>query len=448
MFNIKLFTNLMLVLLFVACANDRSSRKSLEKESHNNVITELDSEVTNTKKSDFSMNSGNKLQGVNVFFENSLSMNGYLGGTRFKTNMFRIDEFACAYKEEYHSYFVNTEEHHITNFWQKVKKKQIKKGNIYQSNHEFILSNAINKALNDKLSIVITDGIYSVQKGDLDIVPLEIERAFKDVNINNNIATCVIKLSSNYKGAYYYENCENQKQTKINQERPYYILLFGKPNHINEFLDKCKDDLEGESEFTNFTTRVNYDFNYTILTAGEEKCGDFEAINRGVFPVLNIIDAEKGNSNRSNSKNQLQFAIAINLNDLSLSENYLLDSNNYLLNNIKSEYSIKEIKAIEGLDENSRTYHELEKIEEKQHKKYTHIIIVNSSAKIYGDISFRLKKQLPEWIKETGTNNDCDIVENTSQTIAFDRLIKGISTAYKKTTNKEDYIEFSVNIKH
>ncbi|NIJ45131.1 hypothetical protein FHR24_001570 [Wenyingzhuangia heitensis] len=439
---------LMLFSLLVSCANERKPRRNSTNENKENTLIEQASNYSNTPKTNSTVTQLNELQGVNVFFENSLSMNGYLGGTSFKTNMFRIDEFASVYGEEYHSYFVNTEEHQITNFWKRIEKKQIKKGNIYQSNHEFILNNALNKALNDRLSIVITDGIYSVSNGDLDIVPLDIERAFKDVNTNDDIATYVIKLSSNYNGTYYYENCEDRKQTKINQERPYYILLFGKPNHINEFLDAHKKDLVGIKEFTNFTNRTNYSCDYTVLTKGEEKIGDFESISRSVFPVLNIKDAEKGTPNRASGKNQLQFVIAINLNDLSLSQNYLLDNDNYTLNNTKADYSIESIKAIEKLDKNSKTYHELEKIEERRNKKYSHIIVVNSSAKIYGDINIKLKKQLPEWIKQTGTNNDCDIVENTSQTIAFDRLINGISKAYKRTTDKDDYIEFSINIKH
>ena len=54
---------------------------------------------------------------------------------------------------------------------------------------------------------------------------------------------------------------------------------------------------------------------------------------------------------------------------------------------------------------------------------------------------------MPGWITKTGTDNDCEINGNETQTYAFDELIKGISNAYKEINNSDEYTNFNIQIK-
>ena len=101
---------------------------------------------------------------VNFYFENSASMNGYLEGKNFKQVMHRIYGNLNAYSVN--PFFVNTKEYPQGDILNKIDDSNIKEGDIANSDHQFIFSNAIENAKENNLSIVITDGIYSVKDGD------------------------------------------------------------------------------------------------------------------------------------------------------------------------------------------------------------------------------------------------------------------------------------------
>ena len=44
--------------------------------------------------------------------------------------------------------------------------------------------------------------------------------------------------------------------------------------------------------------------------------------------------------------------------------------------------------------------------------------------------------------------NDCDIKDNIGQTFAFDKLMTGISKAYSKISNSDDYLKLKLSINH
>lgn len=383
---------------------------------------------------------------INFYFENSLSMNGYLKEEDFRQSIRTILHKIKG--DKLNSYFVNSMAIPESNIFDRISKNDIKTLGIGNSDHKFIFTNAINNSTGNNLSIVITDGIYSVNDGDINDVEVDIKAAFEEALKKNAIETVVLKMSSNFKGQYYSESCPKKGGVKINQQRPYYILLFGKKEVINNALKEIVilNDLKGYKEQARFMITKDLKVNYSVLSQGEEKKGEFRSTNRD--PIIKEIgNAKKDARSAALLKDRyLQFGIAVDFTNISITESYLSNRSNYSIED-NTGYSIQKIKKIKDLDKNSKTY----KLFETQNKggkfNFTHIITVKGKTKLYGDLNLSLDINFPEWIAKTGSADDCNITKDTSRTFAFDRLIFGISKAYKNTNKKEEYFKIKIKIK-
>ncbi|MCH4552213.1 hypothetical protein [Aestuariibaculum lutulentum] len=387
---------------------------------------------------------------VNFYFENSASMNGYLDGKNFKQVLHRI--YGNLSTDNVNSYFVNTKEYFQDDILKKIDNKDIKVGDIGNSDHQFIFSNAIDNAKNNNLSIVITDGIYSVKGGDIDIVSIDIENTFKTALSKNEIETAVLKLSSNFNGIYYSETCEpGKKAIKINQNRPYYILMFGNSKIIDKALEEIAiiKELPGFEQQARFFLTENLKANYTILTKGEEKHGIFKATTRGTDLFHEIEDVEKfekpGFNSTPKNENYFSFGLAIDYSKINLPNSYKQNQENYLVND-QLGYSIVSISNINDLDKSSKTYEELQRINDKNQTNFTHVIQLKADRNLYGNFQMQLLNKLPKWIKETGIENDCNINSDDKHTFAFDQLMIGISKAYQKVNNNKEYLDINLKI--
>lgn len=377
---------------------------------------------------------------INFYFENSGSMNGYLEGKNFKQTMHRIiDDENPSFKP----YFVNTKEYPTSNLLSKIDNNNIVTNGTNSSDHQFIFTNAIKNAIGNNLSIVVTDGIYSMPKGGVDIVEVEIEKSFVKALNDNAIETVVLKMLSNYKGIYYTESkCEN---VTIDQERPYYILLFGNKQTIDNALQNIVviEELSGFKEQARFFLTNNLKVNSTILLSGEEKVGSFNYLYRYDKMSNDIKDVKRSDKRNGN---YLQYGIAIDYSRISIPDSYLIDKRNYEVDD-ETAYEIEDVKLVTDLTRGSITARTIGVINDSERINLTHIITVKGSTNLYGELKIDLENNLPSWIAETGLENDCDIRGNSSQTFAFDNLMLGISKAYKKVSNGDKYLEFKFIIK-
>jgi hypothetical protein len=383
-----------------------------------------------------------ELAEINFYFENSGSMNGYLDGRNFKQTMHRIINESIP---GFNPFFVNTKEYKTSDLLSKIDSKKITTASIGGSDHQFIFTNAIKKANGNNLSIVVTDGIYSTPNGDIDIVEIDIENSFKTALQDNAIETVVLKMSSNYKGTYYTEsNCEN---VQIDQERPYYILLFGNKKTIDNALKEIVviDDLPGFKEQARFFITDNLKVNYTILTRGEEKKGSFRKATKGGKGLVK--DIEDVDRYDKTDEPYIQFAIGIDYSGISIPDSYLLKKNNYKIGGA-TEFVIEDIKAVEALSSGSTTSSEITRVDAINNIKLSHLMTVKAKFNFTGDLLINLENNIPSWIPNAGSKNDCDIKDNKDQTFAFDKLMTGISKAYSTVSKSDDYLRFKLTINH
>ncbi|TXD53113.1 MULTISPECIES: hypothetical protein [unclassified Polaribacter] len=383
-----------------------------------------------------------KINKINFYFENSLSMNGYLKGEDFRHSM---AEIIYNFKgDSIHNYFVNTKVHKTDSMLDKIRKGNISVGNTGNSDHKFIFTNAIKNAAGNNLSIVVTDGIYSMSSGGLTLgdVEKDIEKAFENALKQNELETVVLKMASNFTGRYYSESCPIKGGVKIDQERPYYILLFGNKEVIDKALEEIVvlEDLNGFKEQARFFITKEIKVDYSILLNGKDKKGSFKPSDRK-NKIIKSIDLEERYEPRNSdiSKAYLQFAVGVNFTNLSIPKDYLLDTENYTISD-NTDYEVLEIKDLRNLDQ--ATKNDIK----SRDKDFSHIIILKGKTKLYGDLKIQLDIKVPSWIKKTGTANDCAIQNDTTKTFSFDKLMLGINKAYEKINKKNEYFNLIIKI--
>ena len=429
------FPTILLVFLVFSRCSCESNRK--------NPDSSID-KVSDNKEVILKIKSADSIEKINFYFENSGSMNGYLKGKNFLKTMHEILDDDDS---RLNPYFVNTKEFSTSNLLKKIDIGNITTPTISGSNHKFIFENAINNASSNNLSVVVTDGIYSMPSKDVsvEVVEVDIKKAFVRALKNNPIETVVLKMASNYRGTYYTESdCVN---VTINQERPYYILLFGNKKIIDKALKDIVviNDLPGFKEQARFFITDNLKVNYTILTRGEEKKGSFRKSTRGGKGLVkDIEDVER--DDRA-AEPYIQFAIGIDYSGISIPESYLLKKNNYRIDG-KAEFEIEDIKTVGTLSNSSTTYSEIIRVNKSDKIKLSHLMIVKAKFNFTGDLVINLENNIPSWIPNTGTENDCDIIGNTNQTFAFDKLMKGISKAYSTVNKSNDYLKLELSTNH
>ncbi len=378
---------------------------------------------------------------TNFYFENSKSIDGYLKGNDFLVCMNKIllplKSSGCS------SYFVNSKEYPTTDILSKINNNNILTEGTTSSDHKFIYTNAIKKAINNNLSIVVTDGIYSVKGKNLAVVATEIEHEFKTALEKNEVETVILKLTSDFSGTYYCESCVNK--LKINQQRPYYIFFFGSKEVIDKALADIKpSDFPGFKEEARFFVNNNNNVKYSVLTFGEELHGTVEPSDRHSKNEVHDIVAQRFSrgmfSSTPKQENYLQFAIAVDFSNYALSNSYLVDTCNFTIAP-KEGYKIVKVLDVNNLGKRTKIF-----MDSKKLIGYTHIVVVRANTNLYGSVSISLENNLPTWIKETGTDNDCIIKGDSQKTYAFNQLMKGISDAYKKVSNDDNYLNLRLKI--
>jgi len=439
---VLVLTVLAFIVILLQCSEgseNRHNKSSKPVELHNPVDMSQDRSVVEPVIE--------SIDTVNFYFENSASMNGYLRGDNFLEVMHRI--IGNVDNNQLNSYFVNTDQHKVDNLLHRIDKGQIRVGNTSSSDHQFIFKNAIDNARNNNLSIVVTDGIYSVDGRRPNIVAIDIEQAFKDALRDNEIETVILKLSSKFNGTYYSESCKpGHKAININQNRPYYVLLFGRKGVMDKALNEVVEtkDLPGFEEKARFFITKDKDVSYTVLTRGDDLHGKVEPQDRRKREKLHKVLVEKytrsGCSRTPNDENYLSFEIPVDFSGLSIPNSYLTDINNYEVEDDLG-YEITKIKKVSELGKSSKTFKALDRLKHK----YTHVIVVKASKNLFGELEIELENNLPAWIKETGVDSDCNIIGDENHTFAFDQLMKGISKAYQKINDDDDYAELEIKIK-
>ena len=298
-----------------------------------------------------------------------------------------------------------------------------------------LIENVVKNIEGDEVAVLISDFIYSINgidtEGLLNSEKYKLKNQFWKTLSKSDLSTLIIKFSSNFNGNYY---DRNDVPTKINEQRPYYVWIFGHKDYINDFQNRIDiNDLVGyQKKYIINKIEGNKNPYLGLLLPSNGNYQLSKESKNGVIPK----------SSKYSSENQFEFHVVIKANDMNIDKDYLKNVNNYIINDGKY-FKVKEIIDF------SMEAPILDGFNFKKYKNYnpTHIITISTEYDIYPqNITVKLQDNIPKWITNSSTLDDRDISKNTNKTFGFEYLVDGIKEAYQKTSEEENLFSFEIEI--
>ncbi len=386
-----------------------------------------------------------------IFLENSGSMDGYVRGiTSFEDDLYKLLIDVSYLADSVQVSYINTRiipyRGGIQNFINNLEPASFQErgGNRSSSNLNQILNQVLEEVDKEGVSMLISDYIFSAEGGNtaerLNNQKISIYNTFRSKLQQEPFATYIIKLNSEFNGNYYNKN--DQPVNLQGVKRPYYVWLIGKQALLDQFKNQIRlNTLEGFENTYMLTTQTDELQPYFTVMNNFNKTGNFRTDRNfsGSDYVRGIQNVEA--ASRGEAEGQFGFAVAVDMSDIPVDQEYLTHTVNYQVNEAYSLESVQPTEVIKNI--NTRDFAVIE-------GKATHVLTFMAQGKSYPDLRFSLKKQTPAWVNATHTENDMNIKTDSTQqarTFGFGYLVGGVEEAYQNVFGGNTYfsIEVSVN---
>jgi hypothetical protein len=396
---------------------------------------------------------------VNVYIENSGSMDGYVNGnTRFKgaiRDLLVLLRHYYGQENRVRIYFINsviretdtrtdlaTFAQHINTYWRDTRDVR------HSSNLNNIFQMILGKTDRESISILLSDCIYSIS-GQNAVGLLADEKSLtKNAFLERwrrdslKLATTIVKMDSEFTGTYY--DMKNQRTSLNGVIRPYYICVIGSNEMMRDFNSRIPlrdDSIDGFNNKYVISSGTTDNIYYSVLLS-TDNVGRFRQTRRLSTReyVHGIEDINISSRNHGGGSNRFTFAVTVDLKNVPAEQDYLLNPENYMLNN--NNFHIRDIKPV---DKNAINPSDWNRIHAANP---THVIILEATGTALSDVKVSLKKQMPQWIAETNITNDQNIRSNLDKTFGIKYLIEGIADAYQIIyPNDRHFFEFEIKIR-
>jgi hypothetical protein len=421
------FTLIFLITLNISACKSRSTRDAepVKSGSEKNGIIPVQKEGTAA------------LEKVIFFIENSGSMFGYVN----QANEFKNSLVGLAYLPEFDKadksfYFINGTSIALRNsriyinhvgddpevFKNDLNQKSFNTGEVKFSDLNKMFEIALDSARGNQISVLVSDCIYDVGEESDPLTALKIEiqktqQAFRNRLENEDVQTLIIKAGSTFNGLYHYASKRGSKKL-VNEERPFYVIFFGKTQLLNKLLTEQNigSKIEGQYETARFFINDEKNVPYQIVPSIDLK-GEFKQDFKDKYKLINAKPL----------KGEFQFTLAADFSSLPFSDSYLTTISNYdcLYSNFNVVKVVKIKKRIPGVTG-------------------THLITVFTDKNPVGDLVIVVKNLTPDWVMETDTENEEPI--DSTHTYGFKQLIDAIGKAYEYKNNGKNPATFKIAI--
>lgn len=370
------------------------------------------------------------------YLENSGSMFGYVSG--FTEYVDVVSELAekPRFAEEKTSrefYFINGGQNikvtnigsNPTSLKDKLNENGFNCGDVSKSNLNSMFQLALSRAKNDTISILISDAIYDIGKSQAPMNALSTEgretrsRFIERLN-EGDLQTIIIKLNSQFDGKYF---PVTGGSVNLSQNRPYYIWIFGATELLNQyFTDEYIKSLKGFTDIARFLKLSELEVPYQAIA--HKKIGDFKFDKNDKNKLVNVKPDRNGQG--------FYYSIAVNYSDLPFSETYLTSISNYTCNN--SNFSIRNVSSIGDVKLYGLNF------------EPTHIIKVGTDRSPHCQLEISLLNKVPNWIENTNSDDESNIIKDTTHTFGFKFLTNAISEAYQYKNKESNIITFKFEL--
>jgi len=373
---------------------------------------------------------------VNVYIENSASMDGYVKGvTEFEQAIYsyisdiKLADFCNTLNLNYINSKILKQPDDVSDFIEKLEPSsfRIKGGNRGTTDISNLFKSIMEEQGKDDVAILISDFVFSPGRRDasefLTNQQIGIKTHFVTrLKEDTKYAAVLYRLVSKFDGNYYNRI---DSPTYICNERPFFIWLLGNADQLQRLTSEIKkENIKGKGVQNTFSiSKMSQATPYSILPM--PRVGTFQ-----IDPANVKTGILKAKVDKKNPNEKFMVSFGVNYSSFLLEDSYLTDPENYEINN--KAYSIEIIR-----NPNSATSH------------YTHIIKLKLDASQLvisrGNIKVSLLKKTAPWAESFTDYDGMDINADGAmeKTFGLKTLIDGVYDAYK-TDNY--YASFTINI--
>lgn len=348
---------------------------------------------------------------VDVYIENSGSMNGYMvDGSELRDAVYSYLTALNSYVDTMKLNYINSQiinlDISLGDLISKLTPAAFSKagGNTANSNFKQILSDVINKANDSNVVVFVSDCILDIPNGSADGF-LNITKT--DVN---NIVTTKLKsmptlsfsiyhLESMFDGYYF---PPKGGKIKCKDKRPYYLWVIGSQKNL-AYIQKNVPDKKIEHGVSNYCAFApSYEIPIKLFSAGK---------------LLDRVDLKTSKDGMRHCKIEMDLSLTL------LKMDYLLNPMNY--SNNSGNISIENITELPNTS------------------VYSHLLDLAINDASFSEYIVVKSPGLPEWVENINGNNAINIEKG--KTFSLKYIIGGVAEAYDKykesgkaviTTNK------------
>ena len=389
---------------------------------------------------------------INVFLENSGSMNGYVEdpSTQFKNSIYSLLTRLKLYVNEdsLNLFFINQQdqlisknasEDDVTNFQRDILNptsfSNISNGNTSESDLNNLIKRCVSRSNDRNMSVFISDCIYSPGRRNPDArrylaeqkqgIYLTLATELK----NRDLSILILQISANFKGRYYTRlNEESKFENPV--KRPFYIWFIGTSTQVTSIIQsKLLEQLDGNYENSILFQKIDRDTIPKYKIRHNPRIGDFdsESLARKVISNASV-------SNDNKNKGLFGFNILVDYSASYQNKKYFLDTTNYQISNTNYSIFINELK------ENS----------DPSTKGYTHQIQLKTTKLISEDLVIRILSKTPNWVIDSNSDDDLNILNDEveqQKTFGLKYLIDGVTDAFYPKTQLNTLYSIKTTIK-
>ncbi|MBR6715093.1 MAG: hypothetical protein IKI83_01415 [Prevotella sp.] len=394
---------------------------------------------------DDNVSSGLSPANIQIFMENSGSMDGYVNlNSEFKDALGKIIVKSDNYCHSINLYFVNEQIYdvqetalkgNVNNFVSQLNASNMKVGSTASSNINKIFSLVLDKTNKDTISILFSDFVYSIKGTDVSNQVANAKNATMGAFMNAikkdpNFATIILQCSSQFQGKYYDRNDNPISYTGI---RPYYIFIMGSYEQLRYIdkkleLNKTKTGIPGlmNKYLLSSKTWILNENTVQVLTSSYTN-------SQLIKPERNGYDIDYFKFDKN--ENSWWFAYALGINNLFVDSSYLTDKTNY-------EIVPNDIQLLKAEFTNDQAaINEVTQFVSPLVLQFR----LNRSSQT-SNLKVSILNKIPSWVAEANISDDLGTVPSPSQTFAISSLIEGVYEAFKSHISDKPIFEFEIKI--
>jgi hypothetical protein len=383
---------------------------------------------------------------VNVFLENSASIDGYVGdNSSFKITLFKLltDIKNSPSTDSLNLNYINTKpipikisasRDDIDDFYKRLNPAnfRIAGGTRQSTDIERMLKQLLDKVDSNNLSVFISDCVFSPGNADakkyLDGQYAAIYNDFVSSQVRNkDLAITILQCKAQFDGTYF--DYLDVPHPNISMIRPYYIWFIGTAAQMVSLVDYKLFDLlkDGYENKVVVQTVRNVDKpSFKILY--RPRIGDFDpgSLAQGVIRGARAVRDDQ-------HQNLFGFSIAVDFSKSLQDTGFYLDASNYELSDPTYNLSVGIVSNHAGA----------------ALRGYTHIMSLQTSQLSDETIEINVVGKTPSWVYTSTSTDDSKISDDKSEyfkTFGLKYLVEGVCDAFYPKSKSNVFSSISITI--